>query len=164
MLIACVDGLSGFPDAINTAFPDAKIQLCIIHMVRNSMKYVVWKDYKAIASGLKLIYQSSTEEIARSELDSFAQIWDEKYPQISRSWNNYWPTNLVTFFDYSKKVKQLRERRDFLKKDIRKAIYTTNVIESLNSVIHKSVKTRKLFPNNDLEPISFLKSASVKSC
>ncbi len=134
ILIACVDGLSGFPDAINTAFPDAKIQLCIIHMVRNSMKYVVWKDYKAIAAGLKRVYQSSTEEVARSELDNFAQTWDEKYPQISRSWNNHWP-NLITFFDYPK--------------DIRKAIYTTNAIESLNSVIRKSVKTRKLFPNDE---------------
>ena len=134
ILIACVDGLSGFPDAINTAFPDAKIQLCIIHMVRNSMKYVVWKDYKAIASGLKRIYQSPTEEVARSELDSFAQTWDEKYPQISRSWNNHWP-NLITFFDYPK--------------DIRKAIYTTNAIESLNSVVRKSVKTRKLFPSDE---------------
>jgi len=134
ILIACVDGLSGFPDAINTAFPDAKIQLCIIHMVRNSMKYVVWKDYKAIATGLKRIYQSPTEEVARSELDQFAQTWDEKYPQISRSWNNHWP-NLITFFDYPK--------------DIRKAIYTTNAIESLNSVIRKSVKTRKLFPSDE---------------
>ena len=134
ILIACVDGLSGFPDAINTAFPDAKIQLCIIHMVRNSMRYVVWKDYKAIAAGLKRVYQSPTEEVARSELDNFAQTWDEKYPQISRSWNNHWP-NLITFFDYPK--------------DIRKAIYTTNAIESLNSVIRKSVKTRKLFPNDE---------------
>lgn len=134
ILIACVDGLSGFPDAINTAFPGAKIQLCIIHMIRNSMKYVVWKDYKAVTTGLKRIYQSPTEEVARSELDNFAQTWDEKYPQISRSWSNHWP-NLITFFDYPK--------------DIRKAIYTTNAIESLNSVIRKSVKTRKLFPNDE---------------
>jgi len=134
ILIACVDGLSGFPDAINTAFPDAKVQLCIIHMVRNSMKFVVWKDYKAVTAGLKQIYQSPTEEVARSELDNFAQTWDEKYPQISRSWNNHWP-NLITFFDYPK--------------DIRKAIYTTNAIESLNSVIRKSVKTRKLFPSDE---------------
>ena len=134
ILIACVDGLSGFPDAINTAFPDTKIQLCIIHMVRNSMKYVVWKDYKAVTAGLKRIYQSPTEEIARAELEKFAKTWDEKYPQISRSWNNHWP-NLITFFDYPK--------------DIRKAIYTTNAIESLNSVIRKSVKTRKLFPSDE---------------
>lgn len=134
ILIACVDGLSGFPDAINTAYPDAKIQLCIVHMVRNSMKYVVWKDYKAVAAGLKRIYQSPTEESARLELENFGQTWDEKYPQISQSWSNHWP-NLITFFDYPK--------------DIRKAIYTTNAIESLNSVIRKSVKTRKLFPNDE---------------
>ena len=134
ILIACVDGLTGFPDAINTAFPDAKVQLCIIHMLRNSMKYVVWKDYKAVTAGLKRVYQSPTEEIARAELDSFAQTWNEKYPQISRSWKRHWP-NLITFFDYPK--------------DIRKAIYTTNAIESLNSVIRKSVKTRKLFPNDE---------------
>ena len=134
ILIACVDGLKGFPDAINTAYPDAKIQLCIVHMVRNSMKYVVWKDYKAVAAGLKRIYQSPTEESARLELENFGQIWDEKYPQISQSWSNHWP-NLITFFDYPK--------------DIRKAIYTTNAIESLNSVIRKSVKTRKLFPNDE---------------
>lgn len=133
ILIACVDGLSGFPDAINTAYPDAKVQLCIVHMVRNSMKYVVWKDYKAVAAGLKRIYQSSTEEAAHLELEEFGQTWDEKYPQISQSWNNHWP-NLITFFNYPK--------------DIRKAIYTTNAIESLNSVIRKSVKTRKLFPND----------------
>jgi transposase-like protein len=134
ILIACVDGLTGFPDAINTAFPDAKIQLCIIHMVRNSLKYVVWKDYKAVTADLKRIYQSLTEEDARGELDNFARTWDEKYPQISRSWRNHWP-NLITLFDYPQ--------------DIRKAIYTTNAIESLNSVIRKSVKTRKLFPNDE---------------
>ena len=98
------------------------------------MKYVVWKDYKAVITGLKRIYQSPTEEVARSELDNFVQTLDEKYPQISRSWSNHWP-NLITFFDYPK--------------DIRKAIYTTNAIESLNSVIRKSVKTRKLFPNDE---------------
>lgn len=134
ILIACVDGLSGFPDAINAAFPEAKIQLCIIHMVRNAMKYVVWKDYKAVTADLKRIYQSSTEEDARKELDRFARIWDEKYPQISKSWHHHWP-NLITFFDYPE--------------EIRKAIYTTNAIESLNSVIRKSVKTRKLFPSDE---------------
>ncbi len=134
ILIACADGLKGFPDAINTAFPDTKIQLCIIHMVRNSLKYVIWKDYKAVTAGLKRIYQSATEEAARTELDAFAQIWDGKHPQISKSWSNHW-SNLITFFDYPK--------------DIRKAIYTTNAIESLNTVIRKSVKTRKLFPSDE---------------
>ncbi len=133
ILIACVDGLSGFPDAIHAAFPEAKIQLCIIHMVRNSLKYVPWKDYKAVTAGLKRIYQSSSEQEASVELENFAAEWDSKYPQISKSWRNHWP-NLITFFDYPQ--------------DIKKAIYTTNAIESLNSVIRKSIKTRKLFPND----------------
>ena len=133
ILIACVDGLSGFPDAIHTAFPEAKIQLCIIHMVRNSLKYVPWKDYKAITAGLKRIYQSASEQEASAELEGFAATWDGKYPQISKSWRNHWP-NLITFFDYPQ--------------DIKKAIYTTNAIESLNSVIRKSIKTRKLFPSD----------------
>jgi len=132
-LIACVDGLSGFPEAINTCFPEAKIQLCIVHMVRNSLKFVPWKDYKAVTADLKRIYQSTTEQEASLELDQFADRWDDKYPQISRSWRTHWH-NLITLFDYPE--------------DIRKVIYTTNAIESLNSVIRKSVKTRKLFPND----------------
>ena len=134
MLIACVDGLKGFPDAINSTFPDAKIQLCIVHMVRNSLKLVPWKDYKAVTSDLKSIYQSITEQEASLELDRFADKWDEKYPQISKSWRANWE-NLITIFDYPA--------------DIRKVIYTTNAIESLNSVIRKSVKTRKVFPSDD---------------
>jgi len=134
LLIACVDGLSGFPDAIATAFPDAKVQLCIVHMVRNAMKFVPWKNYKAVAADLKLIYKSTTEQEASLELDRFADKWDEKYPQISKSWRAHWP-NLITLFEFPA--------------DIRKVIYTTNAIESLNSVIRKSVKTRKLFPSDD---------------
>lgn len=134
ILIACVDGLSGFPEAINTCFPEAKIQLCIVHMVRNSLKFVPWKDYKAVTADLKRIYQSMTEQEASMELDQFAERWDDKYPQISRSWRKHWH-NLNTLFDYPE--------------DIRKVIYTTNAIESLNSVIRKSVKNRKLFPSDD---------------
>jgi len=134
MLIACVDGLKGFPDAINSTFPDAKIQLCIVHMVRNSLKLVPWKDYKAVTSDLKRIYQSITEQEASLELDHFSEKWDDKYPQISKSWRSNWE-NLITIFDYPA--------------DIRKVIYTTNAIESLNSVIRKSVKTRKVFPSDD---------------
>lgn len=133
IFIACVDGLKGFPDAINTAYPDAKIQLCIIHMVRNSLKYVSWKDYRVLTADLKRIYQSTTEQDAQQELERFAGIWDDKYPQISKSWRNHWP-NLITLFDYPD--------------DIRKAIYTTNAIESLNSVIRKATKRRKIFPND----------------
>jgi len=134
ILIACVDGLKGFPDAINTVYPKTHIQLCIVHMVRNSMKFVPWKDYKAIAKDLKLIYQSATEEDALRSLDQFSERWDDKYPQISKSWRTHWQ-NLNTLFNYPP--------------DIRKAIYTTNAIESLNSVIRKATKKRKLFPTDD---------------
>ena len=134
VLVACVDGLTGFPDAIATAFPNAKVQLCIVHMVRNSMKFVPWKDYKAVAADLKQIYGSATEQEASLELDRFAEKWSDKYPQISKSWRAHWP-NLITLFEFPP--------------EIRKVIYTTNAIESLNSVIRKSVKTRKLFPSDD---------------
>ena len=85
-MIACVDGLKGLPDALNSAFPDAKVQLCNIHMVRNSLKFIVWKNYKAVTAGLKKVYRSSTEEVARTELEHCAQKWDDKYTQTSKSW------------------------------------------------------------------------------
>lgn len=134
ILIACIDGLKGFPDAINTVFPNTQIQLCIVHMVRNAMKFVPYKDYKAVAGDLKKIYQSVTEEEALLNLARFGEQWDAKYPNISASWHRNW-TNLNTLFNYPQ--------------DIRKAIYTTNAIESLNSVIRKAIKNRKLFPNDD---------------
>lgn len=134
ILIACVDGLKGFPDAINSAFPRTQIQLCIVHMIRNSVRYVPWKDYKAVTSDLKRIYQSVTEEEALLALDQFSELWDTKYPQISRTWRTHWG-NLNTLFNYPP--------------EIRKAIYTTNAIESLNSVIRKAIKKRKLFPTDD---------------
>jgi putative transposase len=134
ILIACVDGLKGFPDAISTAFPETQIQLCIVHMVRNSVKYVPWKDYKPVTADLKRIYQSATEDEALQALDEFAARWDERYPQISRSWRSHWQ-NLNTLYHYPA--------------DIRKVIYTTNAIESLNSVIRKATRKRKLFPTDD---------------
>lgn len=134
ILIACVDGLKGFPDAINTVFPAAQIQLCIVHMVRNSVKYVPWKDYKAVTADLKQIYRSVTEDEAVLALNQFAERWDDQYPQISKSWRAHWQ-NLNTLFNYPA--------------DIRKVIYTTNAIESLNSVIRKAIKKRKLFPTDD---------------
>lgn len=134
ILIACVDGLKGFPEAISTAFPHAQIQLCIVHMVRNSMKYVPWKEYKVVAAELKRIYQSVTEDEALLALEQFAERWDEKYPMISRSWRSHWH-HLNTIFQYPD--------------EIRRAIYTTNAIESLNSVIRKAVAKRKLFPTDD---------------
>jgi len=134
ILIACVDGLKGFPDAINTVYPEAQVQLCIVHMVRNSVKYVPWKDYKAVTADLKKMYQATTEESALASLESFSEKWDDKYPQISKSWRLHWE-NLNTLFKYPA--------------DIRKAIYTTNAIESLNSVIRKATKKRKVFPTDD---------------
>lgn len=134
ILIACVDGLKGFPDAINTVFPETQIQLCIVHMVRNSVKYVPWKDYKAVTADLKKIYQSTTEDAALLALEQFSDRWDAKYPQISKSWTAHW-ANLNTLFNYPE--------------DIRRAIYTTNAIESLNSVIRKAIKKRKLFPTDE---------------
>ena len=103
-------------------------------MVRNSVKYVPWKDYKAVTADLKQIYRSATEDEALQALTLFEATWDSKYPQISRSWRNHWE-NLNTLFNYPE--------------DIRKAIYTTNAIESLNSVIRKAIKKRKLFPTDD---------------
>ena len=134
ILIACVDGLKGFPDAINTVFPQTNIQLCIVHMVRNSLKYVSWKDYKAVTADLKRVYRSATEDEALLELERFGDAWDSQYPQITKSWRNHWQ-NLNTLFNYPD--------------DIRKVIYTTNAIESLNSVIRKAIKKRKIFPSDD---------------
>lgn len=134
ILIACVDGLKGFPDVINTVFPQTNIQLCIVHMVRNSLKYVSWKDYKAVTADLKRVYRSATEDEALLELERFGDAWDSQYPQITKSWRNHWQ-NLNTLFNYPE--------------DIRKAIYTTNAIESLNSVIRKAIKKRKIFPSDD---------------
>lgn len=134
ILIACVDGLKGFPDAIAAEYPHTQIQLCIVHMVRNSLRYVSWKDYKAVTADLKRIYNSATEEAAQAELEAFAEHWDEKYSQITKSWRAHWP-NLITLFDYPP--------------EIRKVIYTTNAIESLNSVIRKATKQRKVFPTDD---------------
>lgn len=134
IFIACVDGLKGFPEAINTAYPQTKVQLCIVHMVRNSLRFVPWKDKKQVAVDLKRIYASITVDEAERELTDFEAKWDKKYAAISQSWRTHWP-NLITLFDYPQ--------------EIRKVIYTTNAIESLNSVIRKAIKNRKLFPHDD---------------
>ncbi|PHM67629.1 transposase [Xenorhabdus stockiae] len=134
IFIACVDGLKGFPEAINTVYPQTRVQLCIVHMIRNNLRYVSWKDAKAVVKDLKQIYQAPTEEIALQALDAFAEQWDGRYPQISRSWRENWD-NLSTFFAYPT--------------EIRKVIYTTNAIESLNSVIRHAIKKRKIFPSDD---------------
>ncbi len=132
ILIACVDGLKGFPEAIAAEYPDTKIQLCIVHMIRNSLRFVPWKDYKFITRDLKTVYQAATEAEALVALDAFAETWNDKYPQIANSWRDNWP-NLVAIYDYPPAI--------------RKAIYTTNAIESLNSVLRKATRKRKVFPN-----------------
>lgn len=134
ILIACVDGLKGFPEAIQTVYPKALIQLCIVHMVRNSLKFVSWKDYKAVVADLKLIYQAISEASAQQALDAFAAKWDNTYPHIAKSWRTHWP-NLITLFAFPG--------------DIRRAIYTTNAIESINSVIRTAVAKRKIFPSDE---------------
>lgn len=133
IFIACVDGLTGFPEAINTVFPKTKIQLCIVHLVRNSLRYVPHKDMKAVAGDLKSIYRAVTLDQAEEALLLFGEKWDSKYPVISRSWNKHWQ-NISTLFSYPE--------------EIRKIIYTTNAIESLNSVIRKAINNRKIFPSD----------------
>ncbi len=134
ILIACVDGLKGFTEAINTVYPDTQVQLCVVHMLRYSMKFVPYKDRKAIAYDLKLIYGADTEELALANLEQFDKTWSDKYPQIAKSWQANW-SGLSVFFNYPK--------------DIRKAIYTTNAIESLNSVLRSAVNKRKVFPSDE---------------
>ena len=134
-LIACVDGLKGFPDAINTVYPEARIPLCIVHMMRNSLRFVSWKDYKAVTRDLKAICQAPTEEAGQQALEAFAGAWDSRYPQISRSWQANW-SNLATFCACPA--------------DIRKVIYTTNAIESLNSVIRHAIKKTQGVPDGRL--------------
>ncbi len=133
IFIACVDGLTGFPDAINSVFPRTKVQLCIVHMVRNSLKYVSYKHRKEAAADLKAIYSSINLEEAERELSKFCEKWDSQYGSISKMWKRHWE-HLITIFDYPD--------------EIRKIIYTTNAIESLNSVIRKAIKNRRIFPND----------------
>ena len=133
IFIACVDGLSGFPDALEASYPKTKVQLCVVHMVRNSLRYVPTKDMKGVAKCLKGIYRSGTLEEAEKALNELSEQWSGKYPQIERSWRRHWD-NLITIFDYPS--------------EIRKIFYTTNAIESLNSVIRKAIRNRKIFPSD----------------
>lgn len=150
ILIASVDGLTGFPEAINAVFPKTDVQLCIVHMIRNSLKYVGYKERKAVATDLKQIYQSITEDEALLALDQFEEKWRAKFPSIGKSWRRNWD-NVATLFLYPEAI--------------RKVIYTTNAIESLNSVIRKSIRNRKIFNHdNSAFKIVFLaiESASRK--
>jgi len=134
ILVAAVDGLSGFPEAINSVFPKTEVQLCMVHMVRSSMKYVPYKDRKAVTADLKKIYLAPSEDAALAALDSFSEKWDKKYSMISKSWRNRW-NEVIPFMKFSP--------------DIRKAIYTTNAIESLNYTLQRNLKTRLSFPNDE---------------
>jgi putative transposase len=134
ILIACCDGLTGFPEAIQAAFPKTTVQLCIVHMVRNSLRFVSYKDLKAVAADLKRIYTSLDEKQAATELLSFASKWDARYPMIAASWTRHWQ-EIIPFLQYPAFIK--------------KAIYTTNIIEASNRQVRKVIKAKGSFPNDD---------------
>jgi putative transposase len=134
IFIVCVDGLTGFPEAIETVFPQTQIQLCIVHMVRNSLSYVSYKDRKAVAADLKLIYRANTEPEAEQALIDFGERWNKQYPTIGKSWMTHW-SRIIPFFAFPA--------------DIRKAIYTTNAIESLNMTLRKVLRNHRSFPTDE---------------
>jgi putative transposase len=134
VFIACVDGLKGFPEAIEAVFPKTQVQLCLVHLLRFSLCYVSFKDRKAVAADLKAVYRAATADEAEHQLEAFAAEWDARYPSISKSWRANW-ARVTPMFG--------------LPDDIRRAVYTTNVIESLNMSLRKIIKTRASFPNDD---------------
>jgi putative transposase len=134
IFIACIDGLSGFADAIHSAYPQTSVQLCIVHLVRAALRYVSTEDSKPVARDLKKIYQAATVLEAEQALEEFAQAWGAKYPTIIKQWRLKW-ADIITLFDFPP--------------PIRKAIYTTNAIESVNSVIRKFTRNRKIYPNEE---------------
>jgi putative transposase len=134
IFIACVDGLKGFPEAIESVFPQTEVQLCIVHLVRHSLNYVGWKQRKEVATDLKTIYTAATDVQAEQRLAEFSLKWDAKFPMIGKSWRNNW-TRVIPFFAHPP--------------EIRKIIYTTNAIESLNMSLRKVSKARGSFPNDE---------------
>jgi transposase-like protein len=134
ILIAAVDGLTGFPDAINAVFPKTEVQLCIVHMIRNSVKYVPYKDRKAVTTDLKEIYLAPSGDAAEAALEKFGEKWDGKYPAISKSWRSRW-NEVIPYMKFSP--------------EIRRAIYTTNSVESVNFTLQRNLKTRLSFPNDE---------------
>ncbi len=134
IFIACVDGLKGFPEAIETVFPQAQVQLCIVHLVRHSLNYVGWKQRQEVSSDLKLIYRAATRAEAEIKLEEFAEKWDSQFPTISKSWRANWE-RVTPFFAYPE--------------DIRRVIYTTNAIESVNMSLRKVIKNRGSFPTDE---------------
>ena len=129
-----MDGLSGFPDAVKSVFPNTRVQLCIVHMVRNSTKFVSYRDLKKVCADLRTIYSAPTEAAGRDALERFNEKWKSKYPMIYKSWDAHW-ADLSEFYGYPE--------------EIRKAIYTTNAIESLNSQLRKVTRNKSTFPNDD---------------
>ena len=147
IFIACVDGLAGFPDAIQTVFPQAKVQLCIFHMIRNSLNYVSYRDRKAVASDLKMIYAAATVDLAEAMLTQIAPKWDKQYPSISDSWRRHWE-HLSTFLAYPY--------------DIRKVLYTTKPLEAVNRSFRKVSKNCVVFPSDDaVKKLFFLASRNI---
>ncbi|MGB6128109.1 MAG: IS256 family transposase [Psychrilyobacter sp.] len=134
ILIICVDGLTGFSNAISAVYPDTEIQQCIIHQIRNTTRYVSYKDIKELMIDLKKVYKANTEDIALFELDNFEEKWKKKYPQIAISWKSNW-VNLSTYFKYPQEIRTL--------------IYTTNTIEGFNRQLRKTSKSRTIFPTDD---------------
>jgi len=134
LFVACIDGLAGFAEAIHTVYPRAKVQLCVVHLVRAALRYVADQDSKAVIRDLKKIYNAATVTDAEQALDEFAQAWDHKYPTISKQWRAKW-TDIITLFEFPW--------------EIRRVIATTNAIESVNSVIRKLTRNRKIYPNED---------------
>jgi putative transposase len=134
IFIACVDGLKGFPEAIEAAFPKTQVQLCVVHLVRHSLKYVSWRHRKEVAEDLKTIYRAATVEEAGMNLEAFASKWDGELPTISKSWRVNWE-RVIPFLSYPE--------------EIRRVIYTTNAIESVNSSLRKVIKNRGSFPNEE---------------
>lgn len=134
IFIACVDGLTGFPEAIETVFPQTQVQLCIVHLVRHALSYVSYKDRRAVAADLKAIYRAATATDAEAALMDFATQWDARYPTISKSWMAHWE-RIIPFFNFPA--------------DIRKAIYTTNAIESLNMTLRKVLRNHRSFPTDE---------------
>lgn len=142
IFIACIDGLKGFPEAINTVFPKTEIQLCVIHQIRNTLRYVATKDQKQFMKELREVYKAPTEEAALSNLDLLEENWSPKYSLAIKSWKNNWE-NLATFFKYPQ--------------EIRTIIYTTNAVEAVHRQFRKVTKNRSLFPNDDaLKKMLFL--------
>ena len=134
IFIGCVDGIKGFPEAMEVVFPRTQVQLCLVHMVRHSLGYVGWKERKAVAADLKLIYRAATEPEAERALGEFEKKWDRKYPSISKSWRAHWP-ELITFLKFPA--------------EIRRVIYTTNAMEAVNRSLRKISKNRGVFPHQE---------------